>query len=524
MAEEEWAYDTISANKSRFSENSRMRKALRRKKQNQNKMYVIGPTEPIFKHYRMGDAIGHPGQFGRAREARRIKDGVLCAVKIIAKKRFRHLTNVQAVWQDLRTEIELLKSMDHPNICKIYDVFEDKFNLYLVLEHLGGGELYDRIVERNRYHEKDSKPIIKQMLEGISYLHQNRIVHCDLKPDNFLFDSEDNLKIIDFGMSKRLPRMKFLHDLVGTPYYTAPEVIEGNYTHSADIWSIGVVMFVSIFGYPPFYVDPEEWGHLEHQEIFKQIKKGFNPIVHPGMGHWFPEEIKITDEARDLISKMLAFNPEDRPTAQEALDHLWFTKHSVENVLPPTVISSLQKFTNNCSFATRVCTTFMDTLRSDEYENAKQAFLEMDLNNDGTVTYEEFSKVLVDEMKMPEDKVKEMFDQVDINHDNSISYRELVTALTFEHIRAADERLYVTFCDLDVDDDGFIAPEELLRVMAEHKVKTSAKNARKLVASADKNADGQIDFQEFLQAMHPEIYSDIRDAFQGETDGGGKAS
>merc|ERR1719471_1475468 len=87
--------------------------------------------------------------------------------KIRAKKRFRHLTNVQAVWQDLRTEIELLKSMDHPNICKIYDVFEDKFNLYLVLEHLGGGELYDRIVERNRYHEKDSKPIIKQMLEGI---------------------------------------------------------------------------------------------------------------------------------------------------------------------------------------------------------------------------------------------------------------------------------------------------------------------------------------------------------------------
>jgi len=426
------------------------------------------------------------------------------------------LSNVEAVWDDLRTEIALLRSMDHPHVVKLFDVFEDKFNLYLVMEHCGGGELYDRIVERNRYHEKDSKSIIKQMLVAIGYLHENRIVHCDLKPDNFLFDKDNNLKVIDFGMSKRLPRMKFLHDLVGTPYYTAPEVIEGNYTHSADIWSIGVVMFVALFGYPPFYVDPEEYGHLEHAEIFKQIRKGFNPVVHSGMGHWFPKEIPISDEARDLMTKMLSFNPEDRPTAKEALDHPWFTSQDCQKVLPDTVLASLTKFSNNCTFATRVCTTFMDSLRSDEYANAKQAFLEMDEDNDGQITYTEFKKVLVKEMNMNEDQVKKMFDQVDINHDQSVSYRELVTALTYEHIRAADERLYVTFCDLDVDDDGYIEAEELLRVMASHKVKTSAKNARKIIASADKNGDGHIDFQEFLQAMHPEIYSDIQKSFYGE--------
>eukprot|EP00494_Astrolonche_serrata_P027128 UN27391 len=283
-----WKADESKVNNNRFAEGSRMKKVLSRKEKNRNRLYVLGgPTRPIFKFYRMGDPIGHPGQFGRAREAVRLKDNLKVAVKIIAKLRFRHLPNIESVWSDLRTEIKILRQCNHPNVVKLFDVFEDKFNLFLVMEHLGGGELYDRIVERHRYHEKDSKLILKQMLEAIAYLHSERIVHCDLKPDNFLFDSKNNLKVIDFGMSKRLPRMKFLHDLVGTPYYTAPEVIEGNYTHSADCWSVGVVMFVMLYGYPPFYVDPEEYGHLEHQEIFNQIRKGFDPTLKSGMGPFF---------------------------------------------------------------------------------------------------------------------------------------------------------------------------------------------------------------------------------------------
>ena len=120
--------------------------------------------------------------------------------------------------------------------------------------------------------------------EALFYMHdQHRVVHCDLKPDNILFVNEkedSDIKIIDFGMSKVLPRLRSLRELCGTPYYTAPEIINGDYSHAADMWSVGVIAYVMIFGFPPFYVDPNKYyGVKETKEIYKLILKGFDPQV-----------------------------------------------------------------------------------------------------------------------------------------------------------------------------------------------------------------------------------------------------
>lgn len=470
-------------------------------------IYILDErTDSLFNHYELGEQIGQPGQFGRARKARRKSDGKYFAAKVIAKSRFRYKANSEMVFADLRDEINILKCLDHPNIVKLVDVFEDRQNLFLVMELCSGGELYDRIVSHQHYGEAQAVEVVRQILEATRYFHDNRIIHNDLKPDNFLFDENDTLKVIDFGMSKRLPRMKFLHDLVGTPYYTAPEVIRGSYSTAADIWSIGIVVYVMLFGYPPFYVDPEAHGHLEHELIYAQIQQGFDPTVKPGYGAWFPDFIPVSAAAQDFLGKCLQLDAKQRPTALEALQHRWLCGDHEQNPLPPTVLNSFSHFQKTCAFSTAVCITFMDWLRNDEYEAARSAFENMDTNGDGNITYEEFRNSMIENTSLTEEKVQQMFDACDINADHVIKYKELVTALTHEHIRANDERLHQAFNELDVNGDGLISGEDLAKIMQDHKLRANGATVEHFIRTADQDGDGKIDFHEFLQAISPELF------------------
>ena len=210
-----------------------------------------GPTEDIRTHYTLGEQLGQPGQFGYALRATKKTTKELRAVKVISKCKFSRAADKKIHFEELRTEIEILRGMDHPNIIKLYDVFETDTEIYLVTELCSGGELFDRIKARGQYNERDASATLRQILSGIAYLHRKKIAHCDLKPDNFLFLSggEDSVaKIIDFGMSKYVRRRQYFHSLRGTPYYIAPEVIQGRYSFHCDMWSLGVVMFVMLFG------------------------------------------------------------------------------------------------------------------------------------------------------------------------------------------------------------------------------------------------------------------------------------
>eukprot|EP01083_Nonionella_stella_P243161 847576_1 len=302
-------------------------------------VWITRPSQSKFEEkYTKLKPIGEAGSFGKAYQIQRKSDKKILAVKEISKaKIYRlHPSDVmrQSLLKSMEAEIDIMRRLNHKYIVNMYETYETKHTLHICMEECRGGELFERIKQRGKYTEAACKPIIKQICEALFYMHdQHRVVHCDLKPDNILFvnKSENSvIKMIDFGMSKVLPRLRSLRELCGTPYYTAPEIIKGDYAHGCDMWSTGVIMFVMLFGFPPFYVDPTKYyGQREAQAIYRLIQKGFDPKVKRGYGPWFPRKMPVSDEAKDLMALLMDSDTSKRLTAKEALQHPWILSNGI---------------------------------------------------------------------------------------------------------------------------------------------------------------------------------------------------
>lgn len=173
---------------------------------------------------------------------------------------------------ELLSEIKVLKEMDHPNIMRIYEFASDKDNYYIVQEYISGGELFDEIVKRRYMSEKDAAYVIRQLLSAVTYCHSKGVVHRDLKPENILIDSilengQIRIKVIDFGTALYISPHGTISETLGTPYYIAPEVIDGDYNEKCDVWSIGVIMYILLCGNPPF-------NGTNDDEILMAVKAG----------------------------------------------------------------------------------------------------------------------------------------------------------------------------------------------------------------------------------------------------------
>lgn len=164
----------------------------------------------------------------------------------------------------IEQEFEILKQVDHPNIIHFYEMYVDENHFHFVTEYCGGGELFHHIIERGRFSEAYAAKIIKQVLSAIKHLHDKGICHRDLKPENILFESKSRdaqVRLIDFGLAKFFKtnglKLTPLKTRIGTPYYMAPEVLEGNYDETCDMWSIGVITYCLLCGYPPFNAETD---------------------------------------------------------------------------------------------------------------------------------------------------------------------------------------------------------------------------------------------------------------------------
>lgn len=231
------------------------------------------------------------------------------AVKVISKKKLS-----EEDINSLITEINILSVLNHPNIIKLYETFEEGNDYFIVTELVEGGELFDRIVEKSHYTEKESRDLIKCFLETVAYIHAQGFVHRDLKPENLLLKSKKNdsdIKICDFGFAKKISDITDNESACGTPGYVAPEVLRGDkaYGAEADIWSVGVICYVLMVGYPPFYDE-------DQRKLFKKIKEG---RYHFHEDYW--KDISL--DAQDLIKKMLTVKQTDRWTARQLLNHPW---------------------------------------------------------------------------------------------------------------------------------------------------------------------------------------------------------
>ncbi len=202
------------------------------------------------QHYKLDPNILGEGAFGRVQKCTRKGTNEERAVKIIDK----HLMN-EVEKTRLLYEIDILKNLNHPNIVRLYEVFEDKMSIFLVTELCDGKELFDEIIQRVKFTELEAAIVTKQMLQVMAYCHEKKVAHRDLKPENVLIDSKNKgaIKVIDFGTSHVFDGKNHeMHQMYGTAYYIAPEVLSGTYTEKCDLWSIGVILYVMLSGKPPF--------------------------------------------------------------------------------------------------------------------------------------------------------------------------------------------------------------------------------------------------------------------------------
>ncbi|KAI8543303.1 hypothetical protein RHMOL_Rhmol08G0206100 [Rhododendron molle] len=275
-----------------------------RKIQNMDGPTGRGPgADTPLRNYRMGKTLGH-GSFGKVKIAEHLPTGYKVAIKILNRRKMKSPDMEEKV----RREIKICRLFVHPHIIRLYEVIETPTDIYVVMEYVKSGELFDYIVEKGKLQEDEARSFFQQIISGVEYCHRNMVVHRDLKPENLLLHSRGNVKIADFGLSNVMRDGHFLKTSCGSPNYAAPEVVSGKLYAGPeiDVWSCGVILYALLCGTLPF--DDENIPNL-----FKKIKGGVYTL---------PSHLSLG--ARDLIPRMLVVDPMKRITIPEIRQHFWF--------------------------------------------------------------------------------------------------------------------------------------------------------------------------------------------------------
>ena len=257
----------------------------------------------ITKFYKFGAVIGS-GKYGLVKKATSIQnESIKVAIKTI------NLTKIGQRFYIVAQEILTMKKVDHPNIVKLYEIFRENDKLYLVMEYIEGKELFDYLFD-NKLKETDAADIVKQLLLCVNYLNTKRIWHRDLKLENIVINPTSlKIKVLDFGFSRFYNPDDIMKTRVGTPYYIAPEVLMGEYGPECDMWSIGVITYIMLTGYPPFHSS--------------KVPRILEKIVHSQVKYDTEVWDKLSVESMEFVSKLLKKNPKERMKPAEALKHKW---------------------------------------------------------------------------------------------------------------------------------------------------------------------------------------------------------
>ena len=282
------------------------------------------------KNYEIGDQLGS-GNFAVVKKAiNKQKDSKIpkeVAIKIIDKAKVEDMG-------DITREIEIMQDISHPNVINLFEIFDEPKKMNLVMELVTGGELFDRIVAKGSYSEKDAAQCLKELCSALKYLHEKKIVHRDLKPENILYASaadDADIKVADFGLARVVSGKDMMKTACGTPGYVAPEILknQGYDSGAVDLWSAGVILYILLCGFPPFYEE-------ELPALFEQILQARYDFPSP----WWD---KISKPAKDLVNGLLTIDPKKRLTADQVLKDPWINGNAPKDQLPET-IKSLKKY------------------------------------------------------------------------------------------------------------------------------------------------------------------------------------
>ncbi|OMJ74003.1 hypothetical protein SteCoe_23900 [Stentor coeruleus] len=452
--------------------------------------FVKESTQQLLEVYKVGNIIG-TGTYGEVRLVTHKETNQQRAMKVFRK----NTSKIQK--EKIRNEIGILKNLDHPNIIRMFEYFEDTHKIYLIMEKCEGGELYEYILKQNSFSEFEAANIIKQLLSALAYLHENKIVHRDIKPENILFEEthlSPNIKLIDFGIATKFFPGSFFKEPVGTVYYISPEVISEKYTEKCDMWSCGILAYMILCGEVPFDGNSDI-------EIIKSIQTkniSFNQAI------WLQNSI----ESRDFILKLLC--PENiRMTALQALNHPWITNIEIPSPCKEaytSTLTALKTFNNNNklkeairTFIVTQCTTITET------KELKKIFKAIDKNSDGKISKNElslyYSRFFNSEKS--DEEVSEIMAKLDKGNTGFINYTEFIKACVSDSIVLKKENLKAAFNKFDMQRSGKISTKEIKAILQDEEIyEENVWNG--IMKECDRNNDGVVDFEEFCDLFFRE--------------------
>ncbi|GER52500.1 calcium-dependent protein kinase [Striga asiatica] len=456
-----------------------------------HKSYVLqNPTgHNIEEFYELGRELGR-GEFGVTYLCTDKTSGESLACKSISKKKLRTRVDIE----DVRREVEIMKHLPkHPNIVSLKHTYEDDHAVHLVMELCEGGELFDRIVARGHYTERAAAAVTRTIVEVIQNCHKHGVMHRDLKPENFLFGNKKEtapLKAIDFGLSVFFKPGERFNEIVGSPYYMAPEVLKRNYGPEVDVWSAGVILYILLCGVPPFWAETE-------QGVAQAIIRS---VVDFRRDPW----PKVSDRAKDLVKKMLNPDPKQRLTAQEVLDHPWLQNaKSAPNVsLGETVRARLKQFSMMNKLKKRALRVIAEHLSVEEVAGIKEGFQLMDTSNKGKIDINEF-RVGLHKLgyQIPESDLQALMEAGDVDKDGYLDCGEFVAISVHLKKMGNDEHLKKAFDFFDKNKSGYIEIEELRDAFADEAEETSEEVINAIIQDVDTDKDGRISYDEFAAMM-----------------------
>ncbi|XWS43149.1 hypothetical protein CRYUN_Cryun16bG0077900 [Craigia yunnanensis] len=443
----------------------------------------------IEQRYELGRELGR-GEFGITYLCTDKVTGDTFACKSISKKKLMTAVDIE----DVRREVEIMKHLPtHLNIVSLKDTYEDDNAVHLVMELCEGGELFDRIVARGHYTERAAAAVTKTIVEVVQMCHKHGVMHRDLKPENFLFASKKEtaaLKAIDFGLSVFFKPGERFNEIVGSPYYMAPEVLKRNYGPEVDVWSAGVILYILLCGVPPFWAETE-------QGVAQAIIRS---VIDFKRDPW----PKVSDNAKDLVRKMLNPDPRRRLTAEEVLDHPWLqnAKKAPNVSLGETVKARLKQFSVMNKLKKRALRVIAEHLSMEEVAGIKEGFQLMDTGNRGKINIDEL-RVGLHKLghNIPDADLQILMEAGDVDRDGYLDYGEFVAISVHLRKMGNDEHLKKAFEFFDQNQSGYIEIEELRDALTDEVETNNEEVISAIMRDVDTDKDGRISYDEFAAMM-----------------------
>ena len=458
---------------------------------------LIGKGQGNIKDkYEMGKKLGS-GSYGQVYLCinKRTKEKV--AVKVIKKGKKNNNLN-----QNIIQEIDILKILEHSNIINLFEFYEGKFNYYLVTEYCMNGNLFDFIRKSpNLISESRASVILFQILSAINYCHSKKIIHRDIKPENIMLDMKLTsgyplVKIIDFGTSKIIEN-EYENEFIGTPYFIAPEVIKKQYNNKCDLWSIGVLLYFIITKKRPF-------TGKNFEEVFNNIQNNEIDFNINGLNN-------SSEELKDLITNLLKKNPDERLSAEEALNHNWFIKNKTKEKLinlPTTEMTSLLdniRLYNPKNKLQQLTLAYLviNYPNANSVQKASCLFIKLDKDNSGIIDTKEFVhglKELYDEegKNVDEEFIINNFKRIDSNNSGNIEYEEFIRAAVDKKEFLNENIMKEAFIHFDLDKNGNISVDDISKVLG---FKDHYSEFAAVIEECDIDQNGAVEYDEFIYIM-----------------------